>query len=402
MAEQHFDFIIAGGGAAGLSLAYHLILSPLRNRSILIVDKDDDDQMQRNWGFWTNQPTVFERVVDFTWNQLQYVTNDGEWRIDLGDYRYKLMRGAHFYRFVLEQLAACPNVTFVRGVIHNITDDANAAYVTVNENTYSGRWVFDSIVRLPDLKRELTRSHSRSLRMHFKGWEIEAPRPAFDPGAARLFDFRAPHTPQPGAMRFFYLLPFSASRAFIEYTLFSANVLKQDEYEQGLKHYIADTLGIHDYRVLSEENGAVALTDYRFPRRTGQHIMTIGTKAGRVKPSTGYSFMRVQKDAEAIVQSLLRAAHPFDVRPDPYFFQQCDSLMLQIMDQHGEQVERIFTALFLRNPIQRVLCFLDDVSTPLENFALIASLPPRLFLQAIIQRQLKHFPLSGHAHANST
>jgi lycopene beta-cyclase len=36
---QHYDLIIAGGGAAGLSLAYHLLLSPLRNRSILIVDK---------------------------------------------------------------------------------------------------------------------------------------------------------------------------------------------------------------------------------------------------------------------------------------------------------------------------------------------------------------------------
>lgn len=37
-AASGYDFIIAGGGAAGLSLAYHLMRSPLRERSILIVD----------------------------------------------------------------------------------------------------------------------------------------------------------------------------------------------------------------------------------------------------------------------------------------------------------------------------------------------------------------------------
>jgi lycopene beta-cyclase len=39
-----YDVIIAGGGAAGLSLAYHLVRSPLRDCSILIVEKEAKDQ----------------------------------------------------------------------------------------------------------------------------------------------------------------------------------------------------------------------------------------------------------------------------------------------------------------------------------------------------------------------
>jgi lycopene beta-cyclase len=37
---KHYDFIMAVGGLAGLSLALHIARSPLRDRSMLIVDRD--------------------------------------------------------------------------------------------------------------------------------------------------------------------------------------------------------------------------------------------------------------------------------------------------------------------------------------------------------------------------
>ncbi|NCC33692.1 MAG: FAD-dependent oxidoreductase, partial [Chloroflexia bacterium] len=53
----HYDVIIAGGGAAGLSLAYQLINSPLRDYSILVIDKGNKQRNDRTWAFWTDQPT---------------------------------------------------------------------------------------------------------------------------------------------------------------------------------------------------------------------------------------------------------------------------------------------------------------------------------------------------------
>jgi lycopene beta-cyclase len=44
---KHYDFILAGGGLAGLSLACHLANSPLRDRSILIVDPDTKERNDR-------------------------------------------------------------------------------------------------------------------------------------------------------------------------------------------------------------------------------------------------------------------------------------------------------------------------------------------------------------------
>lgn len=380
----HYDLIIAGGGAAGLSLAYQVMLSPLRNLNILIIDKDDDDQLNRNWGYWTREPTHFDAVTQHCWKQLHFESPFFAKPMNLGEYRYCLMHGRDFYRHALQHLAACPNVTFLRSVVRAIHDGEDHAVVVTDDGEYEGQWVFDSIVRIADLRREL--NTNTLLKMHFKGWEIETPHMSFDVRAARLFDLR---TTQRDALCFFYCMPFSETHAFIEYTVFSPSVFPQDDYEAALTTYLHDVLGVREYRILSEENGAVPLTDYVFPRRTGRHVMTIGAKAGRVKPSTGYSFLRVQTDSARMIASLIRHGHPFDVPPDRAFFRLCDALLLDVMTRHGSEIGAIFTALFRHNPIQRVFRFLDEVSTPLETVLLVATLPPVLFVEALLRRMIR-------------
>jgi lycopene beta-cyclase len=374
----HYDFVFAGGGLSGLSLACHLIHSPLRDRSILIVDKDSKERNDRTWAFWTRQPLLFDPVVHRSWDRLQVVGEDLDKVFALGDYRYKMMRGVDFYRFARRELSAHGNVSFLRGVVSQIQDGVDAARVTVDGQTVSGRWVFDSLLRSSELKPDLTRHHH--LKLHFKGWEIETPAPAFDPQAATLLDLR---TPQQGATRFFYVLPFSQRRALVEYTLFSPGVLRRHEYEQALRTYLAIELGIQDYRVLRQEGGCIPITDQPFPRQTGQRIMTIGTPGGRIKPSTGYAFVRIQQDSAAIVRSLLHSHHPFDVPADSRRYQLYDALLLDIMCRQGGEIKAILTAMFKHNPIERVFRFLDESASPWENLLAIPTFPPGPFLRAL-------------------
>ncbi len=381
-----YEFIIAGGGAAGLSLACHLINSPLRDRSILIVDKDDDDQINRNWGFWTNKPTLFDATVCRAWRQLRVVGEGFERTFDLEDYQYKLIRGADFYRYALDTLRARNNVTFARGVVEKVEDAAGAndeARVVVNGQEHLGRWVFDSVMRAGALKRQS--SPYRFLKMHFKGWEIETNDDVFNPNAATLFDFRAP-AGQPAevrAMRFFYVMPYTSRRALVEYVLFSPDVLRQEHYERALREHIEMVRGIQDYQIVFEENGCVPITDYPFVRRTGRRIMAIGAKGGQLKPSTGYSFMRVQQDSAAIVQSLLKRGHPFDVSYGSSLFRLGDSVLLDIMLRRGDEIKPIFTAMFAKNPIHRIFRFLDETASPLDVLGMIASLPPWQFVYSL-------------------
>ena len=111
---KHYDIIIVGGGLAGLSLACHLIRSPLRDRSILIVDRDAKNQNDRTWSFWANRPTLFDGIVHRSWGRLHLAGENFEQIIDLGDYRYQMIRGIDFYRFARQALSARANVEFLQ------------------------------------------------------------------------------------------------------------------------------------------------------------------------------------------------------------------------------------------------------------------------------------------------
>jgi hypothetical protein len=60
-----------------------------------------------------------------------------------------------------------------------------------------------------------------------------------------------------------------------------------------------------------------------------------------------------------------------------------DAIMLDIMQKHGDQISPMFTTLFENNPIERILRFLDEEASLGEVGALIASLPPGLFLKTL-------------------
>src|SRR5215472_12745363 len=137
---KSFDLIIAGGGASGLSLATHLACSPLRNRSILIVEKDAKDHNDRTWCFWANQPTFFDDIVYRSWNQLQVLGDHFTKTFALQEYRYNMIRGIDFYRFARQTVSECPHVEFLRGNVERIEDGDQQANVVVDGQQYAGTW----------------------------------------------------------------------------------------------------------------------------------------------------------------------------------------------------------------------------------------------------------------------
>ncbi len=377
---EHYDFIIAGGGLAGLSLACHLVHSPLRDRRILIVDINPKKSNDRTWGYWSDQRLLFDDAVCHTWDRLQIAGEDEQQVLALGDYRYKVIRGIDFYECARQQLAPYSNVHFLQGRVARIEDGREAACVVVDGAPIYGTWIFDSLP--PRIDREAPDAeHYHYLRMHFRGWEIETSAPVFDPRTLTFLDFRVP---QERAMRFFYVLPFTERRALVEYTCFSRRTMRRDAYERALQAYLEETLDVETYDIISTERGSVPITDQPLPRQRGRRILSVGAKAGRVKPSTGYAFVRVQKDSAGIVDSLLLYGHPFDVPEDPDLYDLLDAVMLQVMEHHGEHIQRAFTAMFQRNPVEHIFNFLDESASPWENLLLVSSLPPQIFLRAAL------------------
>jgi lycopene beta-cyclase len=357
----------------------HMVHSSLRDRSILIVDRDTKTRNDRTWGFWTNRRTLFDPAVSHSWGKLRVVGQELDRALELGDYRYKVIRGLDFYTYAREQLGTY-GVDFLTGTVEAITDERDRACVTVDGRPIYGRWVFDSLPpRFPPPVDERDFHH---LKMHFRGWEIETPTPVFDPDVMTFLDFRVD---QMGEMRFFYVLPFTARKALVEYTLFSKRVLHRSDYECALQCYLAEVLDLRDYGVLSVERGCVPLTDQPLPRQLGKRVMSLGAKANRVKPSTGYAFMRIQEDADEIVESMLLYGHPFEVPDDPDLYDILDAVLLEVIERHGDHIQVAFSEMFRRNPVRQILRFLDEKASPWENLMLVASLPPQFFVNALLQ-----------------
>jgi lycopene beta-cyclase len=147
-------------------------------------------------------------------------------------------------------------------------------------------------------------------------------------------------------------------------------------------------LGLQEYTILTEESGNIPMTDHPFPRRAGNRILNIGTKGGRVKPSTGYAFLRIQRDSAAIVHSLKSLGHPFHLPKESYRYKLNDSLMLQLMYRRGDRMESLFTQLFRNNSIQRLFRFLDETASVSEMLQVMASIPPTPFFLAWIKTKL--------------
>src|SRR5215467_11977727 len=155
-------------------------------------------------------------------------------------------------------------------------------------------------------------------------------------------------------MNSFSVLPLSERHALVESVLCTATSISWEACSQALRAYLDTILHVKAYCIRRQEQGINPLTDWPFPRQSGKHMMTIGIQGGRIKPSTGYAFTRMQKDSSAIVRSLLEVGHPFHVPADPRRYRFFDSVLLEMMTQHGEGIESIFTALFKRNPAERI------------------------------------------------
>lgn len=364
---------------AGLSLAWYLVHSRLRNSRILLLDKEPKQKNDRTWCYWSNGPGEFDSLAVQVWPEMVFSHPAASLRIPLNAYRYRMIRGIDFYRFLTAELAKYPAVHQEFGEIQSVRDGRDFAEVEMDQKNYRGRWVFNSLFRAADFPAPSRRY--TFIKQHFLGWEVETERELFDPAAFTLFDFR---TPQQGAMRFFYVLPTSSRRALVEYTIFSDRVLAEEEYRPALQTYLREVLRADRYEIVESEFGVIPMTDYPFPRRLGKRILAIGTLGGRVKPSTGFAFRRIQADSRNIVRSLEKFGDPFHIPADPWRHRFSDSAMLRIMKRDPERMADIFLKMFRNNPVERIYRFLDEEIGVIDNMRLFSTLPKtKLFLAGL-------------------
>jgi lycopene beta-cyclase len=377
---KRYDYIIAGGGLAGLSLAFYINQnSKLRNKQILIIDKQQKNENDRTWCFWSNEQTAFEEIVNNSWQDIHFFGENYHDRIDLFPFKYKMIKGIDFYNFTKNALRQNENIDWVFGNIDTIKDLESGGSIIVENVEYQGDWVFNSTFDIKDFQKQSDKYFYQL--QHFKGWIIETQNDTFEADQINLMDFR---TEQHDNARFFYLLPFNKRKALVEYTIFSDTLLEQTDYDFYLKQYINETLGIENYTIEETEYGVIPMTNHPFEKAKGKHILNIGTIGGDVKCSTGYAFTNIQKAMQKVVQNLDKNDNPFyTISLFEKRFIIYDTLILNILQKEGGLIKPIFTQLFKKNHIHTVFNFLNEKTTFLQELKLFLSLPHLPFWRGI-------------------
>jgi lycopene beta-cyclase len=184
---------------------------------------------------------------------------------------------------------------------------------------------------------------------------------------------------------FAYILPFSETKALVEYTLFSKALLEPQQYDVELKKYMAEILKLDNYTVSGTEFGVIPMTNRKFEFQNNG-VFNIGTAGGQTKASSGYTFQFIQKQSKQIADCLANGDSLFTIFDHPKRFRFYDNTLLHILYNKKLQGKKIFTSLFKKNKPQAVLRFLDNETSLNDELKIISSLPTWPFLKAAFKQ----------------
>jgi lycopene beta-cyclase len=381
------DVAVVGAGGAGLSLVIALERAARqagrRPPSIVVIDPVHRREADRTWCWWACDPALNPMLplAHRSWSKLELVDRAGGSRVhELGDLRYVMLRSSDFYAEADAALARLGGSNRVTGSVDRVDDGPATATVLVGELAIRARWVFDSRPAAP------RRPGSTMLLQHFCGWTVCFDAPVLDPLLATLMDFRVPQ-PEHG-VGFGYCLPLDAHRALVEYTEFGRERLSPAGYDLALRGYLRRRWDVepgHGLSVEAVEDGVIPMTDAPFARRAGRRVFRLGTAGGATRPSTGYTFAAMQRQAAAVAGLLLAGRTPLPPPPYPARHRWLDAVLLRALDRGYVRGPELFTGLFADNPSERVVRFLDGLSGPLDELAVMRSAPKAAMLRATLE-----------------
>jgi len=352
---KEFDYIIIGGGCAGLSLAYELeINDKLKERTLAIIEHRGEYKRDKTWSFWKMFNHNFQDCVIKSWNNFTINTSEGFHELSNKSFPYQSINSEKFYKKINSKLSLNPNVSFFK---------------SLNEINSENSLVFSSV-----FEGELDKS---KLWQHFKGIEIETSKNIFDDKIVNLMDFNCD---QKNDVHFFYTLPFSKNKALIETTwLSSLEDQSLMNYDLQLENYIKNNLSIKSYKINFMEKGAIPLFYPTF--NNDGKIINIGSAGGMTRLSTGYTFLNIQEHSKYIVKNIdkIEKLREYNLGKKYHFL---DKIFLRVLKNHPDKMPKIFFEMF-KTSSNSVIKFLSNKSNIFEDIKIVSRMPKIIFMKAL-------------------
>ena len=372
---KKYDYILAGGGCAGLSLVYHLLDSSLKDSTILILEPTLGEVPNKTWCYWNTAALPIHPVAArFSWNSFYLQQGKQQHQHGFEKLSYYHLNSHDFYAHVLEKIKNFPNVHFLKEEVSTIRCIKNEVYVeTKTSGTYSSSYVFDS-------RNFVSTDTQNILNQVFIGLRIKSQTAVFDPNSLGLMDF---DTASSSGFDFIYTLPFSSQEALIEYTAYTSEARGAEALLNSLKDFLKQKYGALAYEITFQESGQIPMTTRVQSQTSGQRHVRIGTAAGWTKPSTGYTFAQIQENCNQLVTRLEMGATQ-DLRfPRKSRFIFYDNILLSIAHHWPKRLPGVFINLFSTSSPDLVFRFLSEKTTFLEEIKLLSRLKFGIFLKGL-------------------
>jgi len=352
---KEFDYIIIGGGCAGLSLAYELeINNKLKEKTLAIIETRDEYKRDKTWSFWKVFDHNFEDCVIKSWNNFTINSSEGFHELINKSFPYQSINSEKFYKKINSKLSLNPNVS---------------CFKRLNEINSKNSLIFNSV-----FEDKLDKS---KLWQHFQGIEIETSNDIFDDEIVNLMDFNCD---QKNDVHFFYTLPFSKNTALIETTWLSdLEDPSLMNYDLQLENYIKNNLGIKNYKINFIEKGAIPLFYPSFKK--DDKTINIGSAGGMTRLSTGYTFLNIQEHSKYIVKNIdtIEKTKAYNIGRK---YQLLDKIFLKVLENHPEKMPNIFFNMF-KTSSNTAIKFLSNKSNIFEDINIISKMPKLIFMKAL-------------------
>jgi len=352
---KEFDYIIIGGGCAGLSLAYELeINDKLKNKTLAIIEPRKKYKRDKTWSFWKVFNHNFEDCVIKNWNNFTINIAEKYHELSNKEFPYQSVDSGKFYTKINSKLSKNSNIKF---------------FENINEINTKKSIVFNSV-----FNGDFDKSN---LWQHFKGIEIETPKNIFDDEIINLMDFNCD---QRKDVHFFYTLPFSKNKALVETTWLSS---LEDEslmdYDLQLENYIKNNLGIKEYKINFTETGAIPL--FRPVLKRNDNVINIGSIGGMTRLSTGYTFLNIQEHSKYLSRNIdnIKNNKIFNLGKKYDFL---DKIFLKVVKNYPERMPEIFYRMF-QNSSNKIIKFLSNKSNFFDDLSIILRLPKTIFFKSL-------------------
>ena len=373
---EKFDYIICGGGASGLLLSNAFISDKFFNdKKILIIERESKTTNDKTFGFWNDKESVLDEMVFKEWEFAEFKDSNSYNTFLLNPYKYKMIKSSQFYSHIGNKILKASNFKYLNSNINEIDEINNI--VKTDDGEFNSSIIFSSIYNEVNFKKYPL------LKQHFIGWTIETKSESFDDNKITFMDFSVD---QKDEIRFMYILPFSKNKALVEYTLFSKEIIADNEYEKEIKSYLKKN-NIQGYTIKEKEKGMIPMTCYPFFENNTDTYFTIGTAGGWSKPSTGYTIKNSIKKIDVIVESLKQNKPLSKIRFKNRFWYY-DLLFLDVLIASKGKGSQVFSDLFKNNDPIKIFKFLDENSSVVEELSIFLSVDIKTFVKSLFKRIL--------------